>query len=501
MYSIILLKVFHVFFQFHFIFPILLIDPIGGLGNRFVILVISAFIAYLSRFILIRFMNRWMLSKSSKVDKTIVTEALSHEVINTQKLSFESLNSDADLSKIATQRKTLVVRAKKMMRLQYITDMLIILVYCIVGVFVFEDFIFEFELDLPFALPYILYLLLYLIWTNLGYLGYRHQFTAYKDGVFDVIAPLWKFIFAVFQTKWKILISIAVLLIALTAGTFSFFGEYSNGILLLIAIGFHIYMLYRINSKGRRQPNLSLLILRVFLIEKTSLFTFSKLAKFWKHFGSYFTVADPSFYKVFWKRNFKHSFPIVMILIFLVYTQLENMGGPSPFIPFIFIMIIGAFVFIIWSIRSMKRGFVKNESALQKELARLKRKPVKLSGTFKETPISCYDNTWQMTVETLIETASVVLMDLRGFSEKNKGCEFEVNLLLNKIVLDRILFIGYEGTIPLIKSTIERKFETLESTSPNKDIKNAIATIFEVRNENNKETQYIMDLLLNKAVN
>lgn len=501
MYSIIPLKIFYGFSQLYLIFPILLIDPAGGLGNRFAIIVIAVFIAYFSRFILIRFMNRWMLTKSSKVDKNSVDEAPPHELINNQNLSFESLNSDADLSKIATQRKTLVVRAKKMMRLQYITDLLIILVYSIVGVFAFDDFLFEWELDLPFALSYFLYILLYLIWTSLGQIGYRHQFTAYKDGMFDVIAPFWKFIFAVFQTKWKVLISMALLLIALTAGFFNSFGEFYKGILLLIAVGFHIYMLYRLNNKARSQPNLSLLILRVFLIKKTSLFTFSKLAKFWKHFGSYFTVADPSFYKVFWKRNFNHSFPIVMVLIFLVYTQLENTGPSSPFVPFIFLMIVGAFVFIIWSIRSMKRGFVQNESALQTELARLKRKPVKLDGTFKETPISCYDNTWQMTVETLIETASVVLMDLRGFSEKNKGCEFEVNLLLNKIALDRILFIGYEDTIPLIKSTIERKFETLEATSPNKDIKNAIATIFEVRNENNKETQYIMDLLLNKALN
>jgi hypothetical protein len=163
-------------------------------------------------------------------------------------------------------------------------------------------------------------------------------------------------------------------------------------------------------------------------------------------------------------------------------------------------MIIGAIVFIVFSIRSMKRGFVQNESALQNELRRLKNNPVKLDGTFKETPISCYDNTWQITVNTLIENASVVLMDLRGFSEKNKGCEFEVNLLLNKIALNRILFIVYEDTVPLIKSTIERKFEMLEITSPNKNIKNSVATIFEVRKENNKETQYIMDILLNKAL-
>jgi len=471
----------------------LLINPTEGLGNRFSIIVIAALVAYFSRFILIRFMNRWMMSKSSKVDKNAISETPTQELINNQKLSFESFNSDSDLSKVAIHRKNLVERTKKMMRLQFFTDMLIILVYIIVGYFVIDS-----SYD-PFYFSYFLFAILFLIWTTMGQIGYRHQITAYKNGLFDIIAPFWKFIFAVFQYKWKKLIAIALLLIALTEGIFSLsFGNFSKGIPMLLAVVFNIYILYQLNKKAQNQANLTLLILRVFLIKKTSLFTFSRLAKFWKYFGSYFTVADPSFYKVYWKRNFKHNFPVFIIIIFLIYTQLEN-TDPTIFGPFIALMIVGAFVFIIWSIRSMKRNFVQNKSALQKELDRLKRKPVKLDGTFKETPISCYDNTWQMTVETLIETTSVVLMDLRGFSEKNKGCEFEVNLLLNKIALDRILFIGYEDTIPLIKETIERKFETLEANSPNKD-KNSIATMFEVRSENNKETQYIMDILLKKAM-
>ncbi|SFS33833.1 hypothetical protein [Lutibacter maritimus] len=499
MYSFIVFQIFFKFCQIQLHILLFLIDPTDSIASRVGIVVIAAIIAYISRFILIRFMNRWMLSKSSKVEKNAINEMPTPELINKQKLTFEYYNSETNISTLSAQRESIVLRAKKMMKHQYITDLLIILVYTIVGVIVFEDFLFEWELDMPFALSYFLYLVFFLIWTTMGQIGFRHQFTAYKNGLFDVIAPLWKFIFAVFQTKWKFLISIALLLIALTAGIFMSIMEFSTGIKLLIAVGFHIFMLYRLNTKAKNQPNLTLLILRVFLIKKTSLFTFSRLAKFWKHFGSYFTVSDPSFYKVFWKQKFKHSFPVVMVLIFAIYTQLEN-SAPGAFGPFIFLMIIGAIVFIIWSIRNMKRGFIQNESALHSELERLKRKPVKLDGTFKETPISCYDNTWQMTVETLIKTASVVLMDLRGFSEKNKGCEFEVNLLLNKIALNRILFIGYEDTIPLIKSTIERKFETLEANSPNKDIKNAVTTIFKVKKENNKETQFIMDLLIKKGM-
>lgn len=488
-------KIFLILFNLGSTLSILQDDPMEKLQHRAAIIFLAIIIAYISRFILIRFMNRWMMSKSSKVDKTEFTESIIQEVVTKQKLSFELLNSDADLSAIVSHREVLVERAKKMMKLQYTTNLIIILAYIIAGVIHFN-----FDLYAPFAFPYFLFVLLLLIWTSMRQIGYKHQFTAYKDGLFDIVAPIWKFVFAVFQSKWCSFIAIAVFSLASFNGLLTLsVGEVLSAALLILAACFHGYMIYRLNMKARKQPNLTLLILRVFLIKRTSLFTFSQLAKFWKYFGSYFTVADPSFYKVYWKRNFKHTFPVVIIAIFLVYTQVEN-SGAAPFEGFIALMFFGAFLFIIFGIRNMKRNFVSSEDSLQKELSRLKQKPVKWDGTFKETPVSCYDNTWQMTVNTLVETSSVVLMDLRGFSEKNKGCEFEVNLLLNKIALKQILFIGYSDTIDLVKSTITREFETLDPASPNKNSNNHVATIFEVKAESKKEVQYIMDVLIHKAM-
>ena len=148
----------------------------------------------------------------------------------------------------------------------------------------------------------------------------------------------------------------------------------------------------------------------------------------------------------------------------------------------------------------MKLNFISNEAGLEKDLKQLDKWPVKLDNTFKEKPMSCYDNTWMMTVNKLVNTVDVVLMDLRGFSEKNKGCEFEVNLLLNTIKLEKILFIGYPDAIPLIKSVIEKKFQTLDQDSPNIGVSLSVATLFTVNKENTKETQHIMDVLIYKAL-
>jgi hypothetical protein len=467
-----------------------------ALTGRIGILIIVLFIAFTSRLILIRFMNRWMMSKSSKIDDHRLEHSKQEELEHLESLKFKNFNTDIDIGELSKQRLALVVKAKKKMLHHYLADIAIIMVYLLCGFIV--------EMEVTFELYYFWYVIFYFIWATIGFIGFRHQFTSYKNNIFDFIVPIWKLIFAIFKSKWKFFIAFILVIVALLYGVISFaIGDLKSGILMTIAISFHLFVLYYLRKKAKLQPNLTLLILRVFLINKTSLFTFSRLANFWKHYGSYITVADPSFFKIYWKRNFKYSFPIFMIIILVVYTQLEKVEENSSlmtFVLFTLLLFIGAIIYISWNIVSMKRNFVRNQSSLSKELLRLKKKPVKLDGTFKETPLSCYDNTWQITVETLVKTSNVVLMDLRGFSEKNKGCEYEINLLLNKIHLSRILFIGYTKNLPLIKETIAYNFKTLTADSPNINLRKPVATIFEVRLENNKETQYIMDILLNKSM-
>ncbi len=468
-------------------------DPMAGLGNRFAIIIIGIISALFSRFILIKFMNRWMMSKSKKT-KTKIIISEEDELKVTKNLKFKMLDLDSDFSAATESRQTMVTRAKKSMLNQFKIDLLVVLVYVLIGLYL--EFI-----ALESSYIYFLYIVLFLIWTVMRYIGYRHQFTAYQKGVFRVIAPLWKFVFAVFQARWYMLLALVVLVITLfNSSILLSIGVYDEGFVMLFGAIFHVFMILRVRKKARQRDNLKLLILRVFLINKTSLFTFSKLAKFWKHFGSYFTVSDPSFYRTYWKGKFRNKFPVFIIMLFLVYTQIENSSETSPFAPFVALLIFGAIIFVIYSIGRMKLNFISNETALDKDLKQLDKWPVKLDNTFKEKPMSCYDNTWMMTVNKLVNTVDVVLMDLRGFSEKNKGCEFEVNLLLNTIKLEKILFIGYPDAIPLIKSVIEKKFQTLDQDSPNIGVSLSVATLFTVNKENTKETQHIMDVLIYKAL-
>ncbi|MCW5515272.1 hypothetical protein [Muriicola sp. Z0-33] len=495
-------------------------DPETGLGNRFVFILVAIGIAYVSRFFLLKRMNHWMMSAS---EKAVIEEKENNtpEVKNSSGISFNMLDTNADFSSTAVDRETMVSRAKKGMTQHFKLDLLIVVIYAIAGLIVYMEAFTGYENyvlitgyenaeglyieTLKRGMFYFLYLGLFLVWVVMRYIGFRHQFKAYQEGIFGLISPLWKFVFAVFQSRWYMLLAAVVLLNSFVNGAFATIaGLTSEGLTMLFPVLLHIVIILRVRGRAKKRPNLKLLILRVFLINKTSMFTFSRLARFWKHFGAYFTVADPSFYKVYWKRRFNHVFPVFIVLLFLVYTQIENSmsdsGSGSPFGPFLFLLFIGALIFIVISVKRLKSNFVSDKVALEKELNKLEMQPVKLDNTFKEKPMSCYDNTWKLTVERLVVTANVVLMDLRGFSEKNKGCEYEVNLLLNTVRLDNILFLGYPDAISLIKDVINKKFSTLDKDSPNAALVNPVATIFEVHKENNKETQQIMDVLIAKAL-
>ena len=478
-------------------------NPTLGLGNRVVIILSSIVMALISRFILMRYMNRLMLSKSKKSENTTDEANQNVELHNKSVIEFNMLDSHSDFSTIAQHREIMVSRAQKSMWQQFKLDILIVMVYAVAGFIFYIDILVP--EDIQRALSYALYVGLFLVWTIMRYVGFRHQFKAYQKGLFRLISPLWKVFFALFQSRWYMLLALVVLFSAFTRAFFALIvGMFPEGLVMLFAVVFHLVMIYRVRKKARTRPNLKLLILRVFLINKTSLFTFSRLAKFWQHFGTYFTVSDPSFYRVYWKRKFKHKFPVFIVLMFLLYTQLESASVDSqtgsPMLPFMFLLFMGSFVFIVYNIRRMKRNFVSHEKALDKDLVQLNKYPVKLDKTFKEKPVSCYDNTWKMTVDKLVTHANVVLMDLRGFSEKNKGCEYEVNLLLNNVSLDKILFLGYPKAIPLIKNVISKNFETLTVNSPNKKLNKLEASVFVVQKENNEETQHIIDVLIQKAM-
>jgi hypothetical protein len=53
----------------------------------------------------------------------------------------------------------------------------------------------------------------------------------------------------------------------------------------------------------------------------------------------------------------------------------------------------------------------------------------------------CFDNTWRVTVARLIRESDAILMDLRGFTQANRGCAEELRAVFAEASMDRVLLM------------------------------------------------------------
>jgi hypothetical protein len=60
--------------------------------------------------------------------------------------------------------------------------------------------------------------------------------------------------------------------------------------------------------------------------------------------------------------------------------------------------------------------------------------------------VFCHGDTWQLAVRRLAPESDVVLMDLRGFTRRNRGCVFELTELVSAVPLDRIVLLADRTT-------------------------------------------------------
>jgi hypothetical protein len=484
---------------------------VQGLALRIAILIIAAIIALMARALLIRRLNKLMLSESKKHVVTTDDNIEIPEVPATQALHIEEIYLDTEPTNQEPQVIALEKQAKKTINRVFIINLSIGVLYAISYFFVFngEFKIFEtsynynnnisdFTIDQVYSIIqsitlYRLFVILFLVWTVMQFLGSRHRFASYGNGSLGFLKSFLTRVFYPFQGFWPQVLALVVLLQTL------FFGLVYTEMFLLVAIVIHLILWYWLKKSGRKQINTKLLILRVFLIGKTSSFTFKSLARSWRHFGTYFTVADPSFFKVSWKRRFNYMFPFYILVVFFLYTIVTDSNKDDEmglFAGFVFLLVVGNIFMVVFNLVRMKQKFMSSPEALTKRLNKLDQKPTQLDNTFIEEPVMCYDNTWKQAVDGLVNTADVILMDLRGFSEANKGCAYEVNILFDRVNVNSIVFMGYKDAIPLIRRIIEEQWEQLAETSPNLNTKKPIANLYVIKKENHKDVDAILKLLL-----
>ena len=78
-------------------------------------------------------------------------------------------------------------------------------------------------------------------------------------------------------------------------------------------------------------------------------------------------------------------------------------------------------------------------------------------GRFRVNEFFCHENTWSDTLAALLRRSDAILMDLRGFSERNSGCIFELHQLLTQQRLDDTVFVVDTSTdVKLLESTVRK---------------------------------------------
>lgn len=88
----------------------------------------------------------------------------------------------------------------------------------------------------------------------------------------------------------------------------------------------------------------------------------------------------------------------------------------------------------------LAQRFMANEEQVWARLREFDLEPDP-DGRYRVNECYCYDSTWQQALAALVRQTDVVLMDLRGFQEKNRGCRHELGVLATAPRLQRVVLL------------------------------------------------------------
>lgn len=239
-------------------------------------------------------------------------------------------------------------------------------------------------------------------------------------------------------------------------------------------------------KKARRVKKMGLapglLVLRVFGLGQHTETLFHHIGRRWLSLGPLMTIIDATYARFEFGRRQALLLGITVIPAVLAASIHPGDGaligflavtGACLYVP----LLLGFFLFRWYRIRheaSRSLAALQNRMALEHSTL--------ITRQFKQGRLLCFGDFWQTALEKMIVWADVVLMDLRGFSSSNKGCEYELNFLLNRMRLDRVAFLVDASTDQvLLKASIERSWNALGPQSPNRNSAAPVVTIYEAK--------------------
>lgn len=116
----------------------------------------------------------------------------------------------------------------------------------------------------------------------------------------------------------------------------------------------------------------------------------------------------------------------------------------------------------------LAHNFVRGEADLARRLAQLEADPDP-DGRYRVNELFCHADTWQAGMRALAARSDAILMDLRSFSAGNQGCIYELSHLLDRVDLNRVVFVVDASTdTPLLERTFAALWRRTAADSPNR---------------------------------
>lgn len=288
-----------------------------------------------------------------------------------------------------------------------------------------------------------------------------------------------------------------IVVISIRAAANTFFGwQFWAGLAFLLPMIFH----WRILKKANKADNHRLLILRVFGRDSNMDLTFGAIRRYWQHIGSSFTIVDPSYIRYKYRG---HSENQISVAFFSCLAWALIFGTPEfnewffigPTLSLVIIIGYGIATFLMYLKAPL--SFAKSRNQIDGRINSFMENPRRWDLTFKDLDMYCFDNTWEEAVSAFTNNADVVLMDLRGFSEKNKGCETEINFLFDTVHLDKIVFlIDSENDITGVEKMILELWDQLKDDSPNLDNSEPKATVYNIQDQTKEDVKGLINALV-----
>jgi hypothetical protein len=450
------------------------------MGIVFGLFAFPVFVAYLTRHLVTRKTRQLMSQKSTAQKDYQLKELLAEEIPAHADPEFVVLDCKTSLDPEGQFRDSEIKRVEKLFMRAYRYDLLIALAYF------FQPWI---------AIPYAFI-------STMRVLGFKSNFRAHLPGVSGFIRPLLQVWWTIFDPKWRFIVSVIAITASLLDSLPNIFLVFNDPLwsVVLLAPVLHIFLIRRAMTIANMEPNLKILVLRVFGLDNTAGFTFEGLLNYWCHFGSFFTIADSSFLKSTRRQQnriipFLFLMYITLILLPEIYPSLK--ADPTRFFWTVFpVAVVLAFSYIYLSLKIVEKSFIENKEDLLRQLEKLDSNPRNFDFTFKNQALRCFGNTWKIAVAECVARADAVLMDLRGYSAKNKGCGYEVDFLLDAKSTDKIIFLIDSGALPEIQQLILEHWAYLRTSSPNLKLTNQTINIYESSKQNAFDIQGIFDNLL-----